>query len=231
MKDIKHITLHQSIESEILNRPPFILVRIGTILICAILFGVFIISNYIVLPEMIDVNLKVDQRQVYVVRASNDGVLRCTLKGSFVMKGEQIAIIENLSTNQYSYLSAPFDGFLFSKYDEMLFAFSKGDTLLEIIPIVDNEVQLPFFTDKKFTHALSKIQKNNLVLIDNAKYDFVITDIKKYNNDSIKVYIKTSSKILDSFYRNGNEYSTEKMSIKIDEQSIWSRFIESFTGK
>ena len=64
MRDLEHIKLYQGENDDILRRPPSFLVKAGTLLICLTLTGMLILSNYIMIPDMIHTKLVIPKDRI-----------------------------------------------------------------------------------------------------------------------------------------------------------------------
>lgn len=226
-KDLKHINLYRNEEPEILKRPPSILVRIGTLAICAAISILFILAQYISIPYEIDTMLVIENQQVHHIKAENDGYLKNIINKDSVKENDIIAILcqNNNSTALYS----QYNGIIVDKPRGYI-SFSKGETLFSIVPTQNNKVVSCFSIHCNDFRKMQK--KDTFIKLKgvNRKLNFDILGEKHIKQDSMKIYIMTNSSILKnlSFNKDGN-YSTN-ISLIIGYKSILKEFL-SWTEK
>ncbi len=96
MRDLEHIELYQGENDDILRRPPSFLVKAGTLLICLTLTGMLILSDYIMIPDMIHTKLVIPKDRI-PARSKNieaSFITQAGYKESLLLNTKQKMIIE-----------------------------------------------------------------------------------------------------------------------------------------
>lgn len=200
MRDLKHIILYQGENDDILRRPPSFLVKAGTLLICLTLTGIFIVSNYIMIPDMVHTELVIPKKQIDFLTASHDTI------------------------------AAPFKGYLLeSTYNKTPFFVNEGDTLFKMIPERDRCIQASFKTQSKYKMPLQLHIKQKIIIEGKEKvfpfHTFKINNLKK---DTIEVYINIDPALVAYFYPASNGDYVLPAQVPINEQSIFSKVVSCF---
>ena len=221
-KDLKHINLYRNEEPEILKRPPSILVRIGTLVVCAAILILFILAQYISFPHKVDTMLVVENQQMHHIKAENDGYLENIIDKDSVKVNEKIATLCHNNNNNIT-LYSKYNGIIIDKPCGYI-SFSKGETLFSIVPTQNNKIVSCFSIHCNDFKRMQK--KDTFIKLKgvNRKFDFDILGEKHIKQDSLKIYIMISSGILkDLSFNNDGIYSTN-ISLIIGYKSILKKF-------
>lgn len=237
MKDLEHIKLYKGENQDILRQPPSLLVKAGTYLICLTLAGIFILSQYLKIPDVVDTELTLKKNQISFVTASSDTVVRTRITADFVQKGEEIARYGNdntpkpettLQRRPQETLVSPLDGYLLETTGSILSFVNKGDTLFKIIPVEGQRIQTSFRMAAKYKTLLESETDPIMTIEEESKcFSFQILSIKNWQKDTIEVCISTDAGLLKYFYPAPGEEYVLPIQLPMNQQSVFNRLVSA----
>lgn len=157
---------------------------------------------------------------------------------NYIMLPDTVPTELTIKKSQIDYLTAfqdkvaTRDGYLLETAYSTASFVNKGDTLFEIIPITEKNIEASFILPSKYKNDLQSGCGNLITLgEENRKYSFKILQIRNLRKDVIEVRINADPNLAKYFYRAEDGSYGLLVEVLINQQSIWSTLLSAIIPK